>query len=112
VVTRAATTPVSAEAVVKALEAVDDPHVPVSLRRMGMISGVDVGADGAVQVRLRIPCLGCPGMGMIGDGVREVVGAMPGVSSVEVIEAWEDAWRRDMVDESARGLMHDNGIQI
>jgi metal-sulfur cluster biosynthetic enzyme len=107
-----AITPVSAAAVLNALEAVDDPHVPVSLRRMGMISGVDVGADGAVQVRLRIPCLGCPGTGMIGDGVREVVGAVPGVTSVDVIQAWEDPWRRDMVDESARKLMHDNGIQI
>ena len=107
-----ATTPVSAVVVMKALEAVDDPHIPVSLRRMGMVSAVDVRADGAVQVRLRIPCLGCPGMGMIGDGVRAVVGAVPGVTSVEVIEAWEDPWRRDMVDESARVLMHDNGIQI
>jgi metal-sulfur cluster biosynthetic enzyme len=111
-VVTAAPVPVTVEAVMAALESVEDPHVPVSLRRMGMVSGVEVGQEGAVSVRLRMPCMACPGTAMIRDGVRDTVAALPGVTAVEVVEAWDDAWRRDLVEDSARTLMHDNGIQI
>jgi metal-sulfur cluster biosynthetic enzyme len=104
--------PVTVEAVMAALESVEDPHVPVSLRRMGMVSGVDVRPGGAVSVRLRMPCMACPGTGMIRDGVRDTVSALPGVTAVEVVEAWDDAWRRELVEDTTRTLMHDNGIQI
>jgi ATP-binding protein involved in chromosome partitioning len=104
--------PVTVEAVMAALESVEDPHVPVSLRRMGMVSGVEIGPGGAVSVRLRMPCMACPGTAMIRDGVRDSVTTLPGVTTVEVVEAWDDAWRRELVEDTTRTLMHDNGIQI
>ena len=108
----AATAPVSVESVMAALESVDDPHVPVSLRRMGMVSAVEVAPHGAVLVRLRMPCMACPGTAMIRDGIRDAVATVPGVTAVDVVEAWDDAWRREMVEDSTRRLMRENGIQI
>ena len=55
----------SKEDVVEALEAVHDPHVPVSLRRMGMLREIDIADDGVVTVQVCIPCMGCPGAGML-----------------------------------------------
>ncbi|WP_345413188.1 metal-sulfur cluster assembly factor [Pseudonocardia xishanensis] len=109
--TAAAVVP-DAETVMAALEVVNDPHVPSSLRRMGMVAGVEVAPDGGVRVRIRIPCMACPGTAMIRDGVHDAVAALPGVTAVKVVEAWEEPWTRDMVDPATRRLMHDNGIQI
>ena len=44
----------SKEDVVEALEAVHDPHVPVSLRRMGMLREIDIADDGVVTVQVCI----------------------------------------------------------
>lgn len=115
-------TVVTRDQVVAALEAVNDPHIPVSLRRMHMLESVVIGdappgeSDGTgegayVEVRVRIPCTGCPGAGMLRDAVRGAVRAIPGVAGVEVVESW-DPWDRDKVDPVARNLMRDNGIQI
>lgn len=96
----------------RALEAVRDPHVPASLRAMGMVAGVTVDLGGQVTVRVRVPCTACPGTAMIRDGIRDAVSVLPGVSAVEVDDAWEDPWHRDLVDAPVRELMHRNGIQI
>jgi ATP-binding protein involved in chromosome partitioning len=98
--------------VLRALEAVHDPHVPASLRAMGMVAGVAVDGTGHVTVRVRVPCTACPGTAMIRDGIRDAVAALPGAAGVEVAEAWEDPWHRDLVDGSARELMRRNGIQV
>jgi len=95
-----------------ALTAVNDPHIPVSLERMGMLRDIDIDADGTVRVQVCIPCSGCPGASMIRDGVREAVGALPGVTKVVVEEGWHMSWSRDMVDSDVRDLMHKNGVQI
>ena len=45
----------SKEDIVEALEAVHDPHVPVSLRRMGMLRDIEIDADGDVRFRCASP---------------------------------------------------------
>lgn len=94
-----------------ALEAVEDPHIPVSLRRMGMLRGVEIGDDGGVRVRLCIPCLACPGVGMLRDDIEEALLVLDGVTSVVVDEGWHNRWTPDMVDDEARDLMRRYGIQ-
>jgi metal-sulfur cluster biosynthetic enzyme len=101
-----------AEDVRAALESVNDPHVPASLRRMGMLAGVKTEPDGRVQVRVRVPCTACPGTAMIRDGITAAVAAVPGVTAVEVTEDWADPWHRDLVEDETRQLMQRNGIQI
>lgn len=102
---------VTAEEVRTALESVADPHVPVSLRLMGMLAGVEIDRD-RVLVRVRIPCSACPGTEMIRDGIKDAVSALPGVGSVDVQQAWDEPWHRDLVEIGTRDLMRRNGIQI
>lgn len=98
--------------VLAALERVNDPHVPVSLRRMGMLRGVEVAPDGGVRVTVCIPCMGCPGAGMLRDAVRDAVAALDGVTGVEVEEGWHLPWSRDMIEPEVRDMMRANGIQV
>ena len=106
------TTLPSREDVEKALEAVHDPHVPVSLRRMGMLREIEIGEDGTVTVQVCIPCMGCPGVGMLRENVREAVLAVPGVKQVNVEEGWHLPWSRDMIEPEVQEMMRQNGIQV
>ncbi|MBN9430742.1 MAG: metal-sulfur cluster assembly factor [Burkholderiales bacterium] len=96
----------------EALEAVHDPHVPVSLREMGMLESVQAGADGTVSVVVRMPCMACPGAAKIIDDVETIVSELRWVKAVKVSLAWQAGWTREMVGPSARDLMRRNGIVI
>jgi metal-sulfur cluster biosynthetic enzyme len=79
---------------------------------MGMLREVEIEAGGVVCVQLCVPCLGCPGLGMLRDRVEEAVLALAGVNRVVIDEGFHLKWSRDMVEPATRQLMRDNGIQI
>lgn len=102
----------SREDIVEALEAVHDPHVPVSLRRMGMLRDIEIDDEGVANVQVCIPCMGCPGVGMLRENVREAVMSVPGIKSVVVEEGWHLPWSRDMIEPDVQEMMRANGIQV
>lgn len=97
---------------IEALEAVHDPHVPASLRRMGMLRGVEIDRTGAVKVTVCVPCMACPGAGMIEEGVQAALMKVKGVREVAVELGWHLPWSTDMVEPGTKDLMRANGIQI
>lgn len=95
-----------------ALEEVHDPHIPVSLRRMGMLKGVEIDNKGVVSVQLCIPCMACPGVGMLEENIRNALMAVEGVRDVRIDHGFHISWTRDMVDPDVRDMMRSYGIQI
>ena len=102
----------SREQLMAALETVNDPHVPVSLRRMGMLRAVSCDETGVARVQVCIPCLACPGAAMLRERIEAAVGALPGVSRVVVEEGWHLPWSPEMVEPAVKDLMRANGIQL
>ena len=102
----------SKDDIMQALESVHDPHVPVSLRRMGMLREINITQDGIVNVQICIPCMGCPGVGMLRENIRDAVIALPGVIDVIVEEGWHLQWSRDMIEPEVQDMMRVNGIQV
>ena len=102
----------SKEDIMQALESVHDPHVPVSLRRMGMLREINITQDGIVNVQVCIPCMGCPGVGMLRENIRDAVITLPGVTDVIVEEGWHLQWARDMIEPEVQDMMRVNGIQV
>lgn len=102
----------SKEDIMQALESVHDPHVPVSLRRMGMLREINITQDGIVNVQVCIPCMGCPGVGMLRENIRDAVITLPGVTDVIVEEGWHLQWSRDMIEPEVQDMMRVNGIQV
>ena len=98
--------------VMQALESVHDPHVPVSLRRMGMLREIDISQDGVVNVQVCIPFMGCPGVGMLRENVREAVLALPGVTGVNIVVGWHLPWSRERIEPDVQDMMRVNGIQV
>jgi len=102
---------VSRDAVIASLETVNDPHVPVSLRRMGMLQDVAI-EDDAVTVRITVPCLGCPAVETLRTQVQQAVGEVAGVHDVRVETLWGSHWQRTDVDPAAHPILRQYGLQI
>lgn len=97
---------------VRALEDVHDPHVPVSLRRMGMLADVHLDGEGGVDVSICVPCMACPAVSFLSERIHEALIGLDGVTRVGVDPAWHLRWDRESVDEGARARMRSCGIQI
>jgi metal-sulfur cluster biosynthetic enzyme len=85
-VTVAASEPALAEAVREALRTVRDPELDEDLVALGFVAGVEVDADGAADVRLRLPTYWCaPNFAfLMAADAKAAVEAVPAVTAVRV----------------------------
>lgn len=90
--------------VIDALRAVDDPEYPgVSVVDMGMVGSVEL-AGGRVAIELVTTFSGCPALEVISSGIAAAVGALNGVTDVDVRRSAED-WDTSRLSEHARAVM-------
>ena len=90
--------------VTDALRRVDDPEYPgVSVVDMGMIGAIEL-AGGRVAVELITTFSGCPAFEVIVSEVTRAVGALDGITDVEVRRSAE-AWDTSRLSEHARATM-------
>jgi ATP-binding protein involved in chromosome partitioning len=67
-----------------ALARVKDPEIKRPITELNMVESVDVDADGRVDVKVLLTVAGCPLKDTITRDVNAEVGAVPGVSSVNL----------------------------
>jgi ring-1,2-phenylacetyl-CoA epoxidase subunit PaaD len=96
--------------IVAAIEAVEDPEVPVTLKDLGVLQSIDE-SDGLVQVRLLPTRLGCPGREAMVGRVREAVaGVDPGLRT-EI--TWVSAtWRPSMISPRGQAALSEFGYTL
>ncbi len=102
----------SVEAVYEALDTVKDPcmgaaGLDLSIVDLGLVYGVAVD-DGAVNVEMTFTEIGCVFTHVIGSGVYDAVGALPGVESVELTPRWLPLWTEDRVNAKASKALSGN----
>ena len=88
--------------ILESLKTVYDPEIPVNIVDLGLIYGVVLDGQGAVQLTMTLTAPGCPVAGMIVDHVKAKVAATPGVSAVKVELVWDPPWCQDRMSESAK----------
>jgi FeS assembly SUF system protein len=96
------------ERVVAALRTVLDPEIPVNIYDLGLIYGLDVGADGSVGVRMTLTAPACPVAGVMPGLVESAIRKVDGVRAVRVDLVWDPPWEKGRMSEAARlqlGLM-------
>lgn len=105
-------TPVDAaalrERVIDALRTVFDPEIPVNIYELGLIYGVEVSDDGAVEIAMTLTAPNCPAAGQLPVEVDDKVQALEGVTDVRVRLVWDPPWDQSRMSEAARlelGLM-------
>lgn len=102
----------SAEKIQEALRLVEDPELRMSVVDLGLIYGVDIQENGHVQVTMTLTTPGCPLNEYIPDQIRQAVGRVEGVESVDVDLVWEPRWTPDMMSEEAKQALRWGGFNI
>src|ERR687893_77355 len=72
------------EAVQAALATVDDPEIRRPITDLGMVRSATVDEAGAVKVELLLTVAGCPLRDKLRTDITAAVGAVPGVTAVEI----------------------------
>jgi ATP-binding protein involved in chromosome partitioning len=101
----------SREQIDKALEAVIDPELRRSIVELQMVRAVEVGANGVVDVTVSLTTAGCPIRGHFQTSVAQAVGALEGVSHVNVFfDVLSDAEKAALRERLGRASLPEGAL--
>jgi metal-sulfur cluster biosynthetic enzyme len=99
-----ATSTLTKDEVLEALQDVYDPEIPINVVDLGLIYDVDVD-DGIVEVKMTLTFAGC-GMGpYIAQQAEWRIAEMSGVEDVNVELTFDPPWTPDMITEDGKKLL-------
>jgi len=90
------------ENIVKALQTVYDPEIPVNIYELGLIYKFDLADNGNVEIEMSLTSPGCPVAGEMPGWVAEAVAGVTGVGEVTVKLVWDPMWNPEMMSEDAQ----------
>jgi ring-1,2-phenylacetyl-CoA epoxidase subunit PaaD len=99
-----------------AASAVPDPELPVvTLGDLGIVRGVELADDGAIEVRLTPTFVGCPATEAIATDVRASVAAYLATAGAPETEvrtrmAMSPPWSTDWISDDGRRKLAEHGI--
>ncbi|RFC64926.1 SUF system Fe-S cluster assembly protein [Mesorhizobium denitrificans] len=88
--------------IISALKTVYDPEIPADIYELGLIYKIDIEDDRAVKIDMTLTAPGCPVAGEMPGWVENAVGAVEGVSGVEVKMVFDPPWTPDRMSEEAQ----------
>ena len=96
------------EDIVKALQSVYDPEIPVSVYELGLIYDIVIKNNGDVEIIMTLTTPNCPEAQTIPEKIADVVSLVKGVNEVKVEITWDPPWTQEKMTEAAKlelGLM-------
>lgn len=90
------------EDIINALKTVFDPEIPADIYELGLIYRIDIEDDRSVKIDMTLTAPGCPVAGDMPTWVENAVGAVEGVSHVEVNMTFDPPWTPDRMSEEAQ----------
>lgn len=88
--------------IVAALKTVYDPEIPADIYELGLVYKIDIEDDRSVKIEMTLTAPGCPVAGEMPGWVQNAVGAVEGVSDVEVTMTFDPPWTPDRMSEEAQ----------
>ena len=88
--------------IISALKTVYDPEIPADIYELGLIYKIDIEDDRTVKIEMTLTAPGCPVAGEMPGWVENAVGAVEGVSMVEVTMTFDPPWSADRMSEEAQ----------
>jgi ring-1,2-phenylacetyl-CoA epoxidase subunit PaaD len=100
-----------------ALRTIDDPEMPINIVDLGLVEKIDLQAaskDGGVSVNIEIlpTFVGCMALPVIENEIRCRVGALPGVTAVEVHIVYSPPWSVDRINPAGRESLRRHGVSV
>lgn len=96
------------------LRAVIDPEIGYNIVDLGLVYEVTKPADseGHVHVLMTLTTMGCPLTEVIHQQCSVILGAMPGVESVDVEFTFSPPWSTDMIADYVREELRAMGMNV
>jgi len=88
--------------IIGALKTVYDPEIPADIYELGLIYKIDIEDDRSVKIDMTLTAPGCPVAGEMPGWVENAVGAVEGVSGVDVSMVFDPPWTPDRMSEEAQ----------
>ena len=88
--------------IIGALKTVYDPEIPSDIYELGLIYKIDIEDDRSVKIDMTLTAPGCPVAGEMPGWVENAVGAVEGVSGVDVSMVFDPPWTPDRMSEEAQ----------
>ncbi len=92
------------EQVLDALRGVFDPELGINIVDLGLVYEVDV-KDGLVHIEYTLTTMGCPIGPLIEQQMEHILGAVPGVTAVDVEMVLRPPWSPEMMSEEAKAAL-------
>ena len=96
---------ITADTVKKALRGFKDPELGLNIVDIGLVYDVAVSDAGDAHIQMTLTSPGCPAGAEIVQDVKNVVGDLEGIESVEVELVWEPFWTPDKMDPRVKAFM-------
>ncbi len=88
--------------VIKAIETVFDPEIPVNIYELGLIYEVNVNPANEVHIIMTLTSPNCPAAQSMPEEVENKSKAVEGVKSVKLELTFDPPWDQEMMSEAAR----------
>ena len=85
----------------KILKKVMDPEIGISITDLGLIYGVEVDGE-SVRIKMTLTTPHCPLVSLILEEVKQKVGGLKGVKSVEVQLVFDPPWSPEKISKQAK----------
>ncbi len=90
------------EEVLRMLKTVFDPEIPVNVYDLGLIYKIDFQDAGVCNIDMTLTAPNCPAADFLIEDIRQKVGSVEGISTVNVQLVFEPEWNKDMMSEEAK----------
>ncbi|MBQ4507515.1 MAG: DUF59 domain-containing protein [Paludibacteraceae bacterium] len=90
------------EEVLRMLKTVFDPEIPVNIYDLGLIYKIDLPGDGVCNIDMTLTAPSCPAADFLVEDIRQKVGGVKGIRTVNVNLVFEPEWSKDMMSEEAK----------
>jgi FeS assembly SUF system protein len=90
------------EEVIKVLQTIFDPEIPVNIWELGLIYKIDILPLNNVQILMTLTSPACPVAETLPVEVDQRVRQIPDVNDVLVTLTWSPSWDKSMMSEAAQ----------
>tara|TARA_Y100001970_G_C14246381_1_gene868567 strand:+ start:4105 stop:4494 length:390 start_codon:yes stop_codon:yes gene_type:complete len=92
---------INKEDIIKCIQKVMDPEIPVNLYDLGLIYSININ-NNKVEIEMTLTNPNCPVAGQMPENVGKSIEHLDGLCSVEVKLVWHPIWNKDMMSEDAK----------
>lgn len=92
---------VKEEEVLRMLKTVFDPEIPVNIYDLGLIYKIDIEGD-TCNIDMTLTAPSCPAADFLIEDIRQKVGSVEGINTVNVNLVFEPEWTKDMMSDEAK----------